>query len=53
MVSGAARRGVPGNPAMTQITKRFPTPAIDTLPADIRARLLAVQEKSGFVRTCS
>jgi uncharacterized peroxidase-related enzyme len=34
---------------MTQITKRFPTPAIDTLPADIRTRLLAVQEKSGFV----
>src|ERR1700750_1945056 len=34
---------------MTQITKRFPTPAIETLPADIRTRLLAVQEKSGFV----
>ena len=34
---------------MTQIEKRFPTPPIDTLPEDIRARLLAVQEKSGFV----
>jgi uncharacterized peroxidase-related enzyme len=35
---------------MTQpLAKRFPTPAIDTLPGDIRARLLAVQEKSGFV----
>jgi uncharacterized peroxidase-related enzyme len=35
---------------MTQpIKKRFPTPAIDTLPEDIRSRLLAVQEKSGFV----
>jgi uncharacterized peroxidase-related enzyme len=34
---------------MTQIEERFPTPAIDTLPEDIRARLLAVQEKSGFV----
>jgi uncharacterized peroxidase-related enzyme len=35
---------------MTQpLAKRFPTPAIDTLPDDIRARLLAVQEKSGFV----
>ena len=35
---------------MTQpIAKRFPAPPIDTLPADIRARLLAVQEKSGFV----
>jgi uncharacterized peroxidase-related enzyme len=29
--------------------KRFPVPAIDTLPEDIRSRLLAVQEKSGFV----
>src|SRR6478672_7742769 len=35
---------------MTQpIAKRFPTPPIDSLPNDIRARLLAVQEKSGFV----
>src|SRR4030088_260188 len=35
---------------MTQpAAKRFPTPAIDTLPDDIRARILAVQEKSGFV----
>ncbi len=29
--------------------KRFPTPPIDTLPDDIRSRLNAVQEKSGFV----
>ncbi len=29
--------------------KRFPTPSIDKLPEDIRTRLLAVQEKSGFV----
>src|SRR4051812_20219414 len=29
--------------------KRFPVPAIDKLPEDIRSRLLAVQEKSGFV----
>src|SRR3981081_4501777 len=35
---------------MTQpIAKRFPAPSIDSLPSDIRARLLAVQEKSGFV----
>jgi uncharacterized peroxidase-related enzyme len=34
---------------MTQIKNRFPTPAIDKLPEDIRTRLLAVQEKSGFV----
>jgi uncharacterized peroxidase-related enzyme len=28
---------------------RFPVPAINKLPDDIRARILAVQEKSGFV----
>src|SRR3954452_16650918 len=28
---------------------RFPTPALDKLPDDIRDRILAVQEKSGFV----
>ena len=34
---------------MTQTSQRFPTPAINKLPEDIRDRLLAVQEKSGFV----
>jgi uncharacterized peroxidase-related enzyme len=35
---------------MTQpAAKRFPTPALDKLPEDIRTRILAVQEKSGFV----
>ncbi|MGH6740807.1 MAG: peroxidase-related enzyme, partial [Bradyrhizobium sp.] len=35
---------------MTQPSaKRFAAPAIDTLPQDIRTRLLSVQEKSGFV----
>src|SRR5579862_5887552 len=29
--------------------KRFPTPALDKLPDDIRTRILAVQEKSGFI----
>ena len=29
--------------------KRFPTPPLDKLPDDIRTRILAVQEKSGFV----
>lgn len=29
--------------------QRFLAPALDTLPDDIRTRLLAVQEKSGFV----
>ncbi len=30
-------------------SKRFAAPVIDQLPEDIRTRLLAVQEKSGFV----
>jgi uncharacterized peroxidase-related enzyme len=35
---------------MTQSSaKRFPTPPLDKLPDDIRTRILAVQEKSGFV----
>jgi uncharacterized peroxidase-related enzyme len=34
---------------MTQPAKRFAAPAIATLPEDIRTRILAVQEKSGFV----
>jgi uncharacterized peroxidase-related enzyme len=29
--------------------ERFPTPALEKLPTDIRERILAVQEKSGFV----
>jgi uncharacterized peroxidase-related enzyme len=35
---------------MTQLLpKRFPLPSIGELPDDIRTRILAVQEKSGFV----
>ncbi len=35
---------------MTQpIPQRFPVPPVETLPEDIRLRLLAVQEKSGFI----
>jgi uncharacterized peroxidase-related enzyme len=35
---------------MTQpAAKRFPAHSIDKLPDDIRARLLALQEKSGFI----
>jgi len=35
---------------MTQpAPKRFAAPSLDKLPEDIRARILAVQEKSGFV----
>ncbi len=34
---------------MTSSTGRFPVPSLSTLPDDIRARILEVQEKSGFV----
>jgi hypothetical protein len=28
---------------------RYPVPALDAIPEDIRARILKVQEKSGFI----
>ena len=34
---------------MTPQISRFPIPPIDSLPEDLRSRLLAVQEKSGFI----
>lgn len=36
-------------PAAVSPISRYPVPALETLPEDIRARILAVQEKSGFV----
>jgi uncharacterized peroxidase-related enzyme len=36
-------------PMTKTAAQRFLAPALDTLPDDIRTRLLAVQEKSGFV----
>ena len=34
---------------MTTAISRYPVPALENLPQDIRERILAVQEKSGFV----
>ena len=34
---------------MTQPITRYPPPALEGLPDDIRARILEVQEKSGFI----
>lgn len=34
---------------MTNATTRYPLPDLNTLPEDIRAKILEVQEKSGFV----
>src|SRR6478736_1409000 len=36
-------------PKAKPAAQRFPTPPINKLPEDIRTRILAVQEKSGFV----
>ena len=38
----------PGN-AVTPAISRYPVPALADLPEDIRARILEVQEKAGFV----
>ena len=34
---------------MSQPISRYPVPAIEGLPEDLRRRILEVQEKSGFV----
>ena len=34
---------------MTEAISAFPVPTLESLPEDIRARIAAVQEKSGFV----
>jgi uncharacterized peroxidase-related enzyme len=44
-----ASRRQPDCPMTHPVAQRFPVPAIDSLPDDIRSRILAVQEKSGFV----
>ncbi|HEY7382028.1 MAG TPA: peroxidase-related enzyme [Beijerinckiaceae bacterium] len=41
----SAERGAAAAPPVS----RYPVPALDTLPEDIRARILKVQEKSGFI----
>jgi uncharacterized peroxidase-related enzyme len=38
-----------GNAAPARPISRFPVPALEGLPEDIRARILEVQEKAGFV----
>jgi uncharacterized peroxidase-related enzyme len=43
------RRPEPELSMTLPLAKRFPTPSIESLPDDIRTRLLALQEKSGFV----
>lgn len=37
------------NAIATPAISRFPVPELDALPEDLRARMLAVQEKSGFI----
>jgi len=40
---------MPNMPAAADPISRYPVPALETLPDDIRERILKVQEKSGFV----
>src|ERR687884_303812 len=44
----ALARRVEGRDLMSGIS-RFPVPALEDLPDDIRERILAVQERTGFV----
>ena len=32
-----------------QMSKRFPHPDVNTLPVDLQQKILAVQEKAGFI----
>ena len=41
--------GIPPSPASPLPISRFPVPALDELPDDIRTRIVEVQEKAGFV----
>ena len=50
MIAGERIKQLGLDPAMTRpMTRRFQAPPLDQLPDDVRARILAVQEKSGFV----
>src|SRR3954462_3550577 len=42
-------REAPGITATPPPISRYPVPALDAMPEDIRARILKVQEKSGFI----
>jgi uncharacterized peroxidase-related enzyme len=49
-VKAAHSAGAPASrPPVAQPISRYPVPALDALPADIRARILEVQEKAGFI----
>jgi uncharacterized peroxidase-related enzyme len=44
-----ADKSIPAASAPARPISRFPVPAIDGLPEDLRARILEVQDKAGFV----
>jgi uncharacterized peroxidase-related enzyme len=48
-LSIAGRRPAGKEAIMTEAISAFPVPTLESLPEDIRARIAAVQEKSGFV----
>ena len=39
----------PASPMSTRPISRFPIPSLDSVPDDVRAKILEVQEKAGFV----
>src|SRR6188508_320411 len=45
----ATRPRRPERSMMPAPVSRYPVPSLESLPEDIRARILAVQEKAGFV----
>ena len=49
MKAAHATRAPADAPAAPPPISRYPVPALDALPADIRDRILEVQEKAGFV----
>ena len=49
MKAAHATRAPADAPAAAPPVSRYPVPALDALPADIRDRILEVQEKAGFV----
>jgi uncharacterized peroxidase-related enzyme len=48
-LGGAARSAVRGEHTSDTAICRYPIPGLDELPEDIRARILEVQQKAGFV----
>jgi len=49
MMRGIHHQGIPVSDETSEAISRHPVPALDDLPQDLRERMLAVQEKIGFI----